>query len=81
MKVEILWHSWIQSFFHIFFSNVQPKSKSGVLKSPLKCLLTVAQGDGHHGNVTLQFIPAPVTWVTSGSQTKKHQNYLNGKRA
>lgn len=32
--------------------------KCGGLRSPLKCLLTVAEGDGPHGNVTLQFIPA-----------------------
>lgn len=42
---------------------------------PLEPLFTVAQGDRHHGNIPLQFIPAPITWETSKSQTKK----WNGK--
>lgn len=42
-----------------------------LLPSPVKPLFTVAQGDRRHGNITLQFIPAPVTWETSRSQTKK----------
>lgn len=41
-----------------------------LLPSPLKPLFTVAQGDRRHGNIPLQFIPAPITWETSKSQTK-----------
>lgn len=60
----------------ISFGIIQPKMRCDVLPpprlhpSPVKPLFTVAQGDRCHGNITLQFIPAPITWETSGSRTK-----------
>lgn len=41
--------------------------------SPLKPLFTVTLGDRRHGNITLELIPAPITWETRKSQTKKRQ--------
>lgn len=66
----------------VVFSNNQPTGRYGArpppghTSTPLKPLFTVAQGDRRHGNIPLEFIPGPITWETSKSQTKKDQDIL-----